>query len=86
MSTHRPAFAAGSAGLSARFWRIAVVFSAPIPLPRLSDDAVVQIHDFIYHVLDLFEARYGDQIHRYYDERSAHNMIQSDPPSTSLGA
>lgn len=54
--------------------------AAPIPLPRLSDDAVVQIHDFIYHVLDLFEARYGDQIHRYYDERSAHNMIQSDPP------
>ena len=54
--------------------------TAPIPLPRLSDDAVVQIHDFIYHFLDLFEARYGDQIHRYYDERSAHNMIRSDPP------
>ena len=54
--------------------------TAPIPLPQLSDDAVVQIHDFIYHFLDLFEARYGDQIHRYYDERSAHNMIQFDPP------
>ena len=54
--------------------------NAPIPLPQLSDDAVVQIHDFIYDFLDLFEARYGDQIHRYYDERSAHNMIQSDPP------
>lgn len=53
--------------------------TAPIPLPRLSDDAAVQIHDFIHHVLDLFEARYGDQIHRYYDERSVHNMIQSDP-------
>ena len=26
-----------------------------IPMPRLSDDAVVQIHDFIHHVLDLFE-------------------------------
>ena len=37
-----------------------------IPMPRLSDDAVVQIHDFIHHVLDLFEARYGDQIHRFY--------------------
>jgi hypothetical protein len=39
-----------------------------IPLPRLSDDAVVQIHDFLHHVLDLFEARYGDQIHRFYED------------------
>ena len=31
--------------------------SADIPMPRLSDDAVVQIHDFIGHFLDLFEAR-----------------------------
>ena len=54
--------------------------TAPTPLRQLSDDAVVQIHDFIHHALDLFEARYGDQIHRYYDERSAHNMIQSHPP------
>ena len=57
--------------------------TADIPLPRLSDDAVIQIHDFIHHFLDLFEARYGDQIHRYYDERSAHNMIQTDPLSST---
>ena len=56
--------------------------SADIPMPRLSDDAVVQIHDFITHFLDLFEARYGDQIHRYYDERSEHNMIGPDPPTS----
>lgn len=55
--------------------------TAHIPMPRLSDDAVVQIHDFLAHVLDLFEARYGDQIHRYYDDRSAHNMLGPDPPS-----
>lgn len=56
---------------------------ADIAMPTLSDDAVVQIHDFIHHFLDLFEARYGDQIHRYYDDRSAHNMIQLDTlPST----
>ena len=48
-------------------------------MPRLSDDAVVQIHDFIAHFLDLFEARYSDQIHRYYDDRSAHNMIDPEP-------
>jgi hypothetical protein len=53
--------------------------TADIPMPRLSDDAVVQIHDFIAHFLDLFEARYGDQIHRYYDDRSSHNMIDPDP-------
>jgi hypothetical protein len=39
-----------------------------LSLPRLSDDAVVQIHDFIHHILDLFEARYGDQIHRFYQD------------------
>ena len=53
--------------------------AAAIPMPRLSDDAVVQIHDFIGHFLDLFEARYGDQLHRYYEDRSAHNIIGPDP-------
>jgi len=38
-----------------------------LPMPPLSDDAVVQIQDFLHHVLDLFEARYGDQIHRFYE-------------------
>ncbi len=42
--------------------------SASIPMPQLNDDAVVQIHDFIHHVLDLFEARYGDQLHRFYGD------------------
>jgi hypothetical protein len=27
-----------------------------ISMPRLDDDAVIQIHDFIHQVLDLFEA------------------------------
>jgi len=52
---------------------------AVIPMPRLSDDAVVQIHDFIGHFLDLFEARYGDQIHRYYEDRSAHSLVCHEP-------
>jgi len=52
--------------------------AASIPMPRLSDDAVVQIHDFIGHFLDLFEARYGDQIHRYYEDRSAHNIVGAE--------
>ena len=49
-----------------------------IPMPRLSDDAVVQIHDFIHHVLDLFEARYGDQIHRFYADLCSDSLIDSD--------
>ena len=49
-----------------------------IPMPRLSDDAVVQIHDFIHHVLDLFEARYGDQIHRFYADLCGDSPIDSD--------
>jgi len=57
--------------------------TADIPLPRLSDDAVVQVHDFINHFLDLFEARYGDQIHRYYDDRTEHSMIDPEPPPTT---
>ena len=55
--------------------------SAYLPMPRLSDDAVVQIHDFIEHFLDLFEACYGDQIHRYYEDRSEHNVVRRAPRS-----
>ena len=57
--------------------------AADIALPQLSDDAAVQIHDFIHHVLDLFESRYGDQIRRYYDDRSQHNIMRRpDSPET----
>lgn len=61
--------------------------SAEIALPRLSDDAVVEIHDFIEQLLALFESRYAAQIRRFYDGLSEHNMIDSgergvidDPP------
>ena len=47
-------------------------------LPPLSDEAVVEIHDFLHDVLTVFESRYGDQIHRYYDDRSQHNLIEPD--------
>jgi hypothetical protein len=49
-----------------------------IPMPRLSDDTVVQIHDFIHHVLDLFEARYGDQIHRFYEDLCGDCVVEPD--------
>lgn len=62
----------------------------PLPelrLPSLCDDCAVEILDFLYDVLTVFESHYGDQIRRYYDDRSRHNLIQpeqdlppEDPP------
>lgn len=58
-----------------------------IGLPPLSDEAAVEIQNFLYDVLDLFESRYGDQIHRYYQDQSQHNLVApeqnlplDDPP------
>ena len=34
--------------------------------PRLSNGAVIQIQDFLHHVLDLFEDHYGQQIDHFY--------------------
>ena len=48
-------------------------------LPPLSDEAVVEIHDFLHDILTVFESRYGDQIHRYYEDRSQHNFIETNP-------
>jgi len=56
--------------------------TANIPMPRLSDDAVVQIHDFIHHVLDLFEARYGDPLRRFYEDLCGDFMFEPDTKHT----
>lgn len=39
---------------------------ARVTLPRLGDEAVIELHDFIHHLLDRFEACYGQQIDRFY--------------------
>ena len=49
-----------------------------IPLPRLSDHAAAEIYLFIEHILNLFEARYGTQISRFYESMSRDNLIESD--------
>jgi hypothetical protein len=61
--------------------------SPGISLPPLSDEAVVEIQNFLYEVLDIFESRYGEQIHRYYAQRAQHNLVgparnltSDDPP------
>ena len=52
--------------------------------PRLSDEAVIQIHDFIHHALDLFESCYGQQIDRFYqslyDESTDVELDLGDSP------
>ena len=53
----------------------------PLPelrLPPLCDDCAVQILDCLYDLLTVFESRYGDQIRRYYNDRSRHNLIEPD--------
>ncbi len=57
------------------------------PLPPLTDEATVEILDFLHTVIDRFESRYASQIRRYYDDRSQHNLIEpehhiptDDPP------
>jgi len=49
-----------------------------LPLPHLCEDCAVEILDFLYDFLTVFESRYGDQIRHYYDDRSDHNPIEPD--------
>lgn len=46
-----------------------------IRLPPLSDEAIVEIHDFLYDFIQLFESHYGGQIHRFYADRSYDNRV-----------
>jgi hypothetical protein len=39
---------------------------ARVTLPRLSDEAVIEIHDFIRQLVDRFESCYAQQIDRFY--------------------
>jgi len=48
-------------------------------LPAISDESVVEILDFLQAFIVAFESFYGGQIHRYYDQRSRHNLIQPAP-------
>lgn len=38
-----------------------------VPLPRLSDQAAVELYLFVEHVFLLLESRYGTQIRRHFD-------------------
>ena len=49
------------------------------PLPPLSDEAAVEIFNFLQVFTLDFEIRYGDQIRRYYDARARHHIVQTTP-------
>jgi len=49
------------------------------PMPAFTNEAAVQILDFLHDVLDRFESRYAGQIRRYYDDRSQHNIMKPRP-------
>jgi len=59
-----------------------------IPLRPLSDEAAVEILDFLQVFTNDFENRYGNQIRHYYEQHSCDSIIQTypsepnnDPPS-----
>ena len=53
----------------------------PIALPTLSDEAVVEIRNFIEHVLDQFDSHYAFQVRRFYEDRAERNMVRPTPPA-----
>ena len=54
-----------------------------IAMPTLSDEAVVQIRNFIERVLDQFDIRYAPQVRRFYEDRAEHNMVRPTPPAAA---
>jgi len=50
---------------------------ARVTLPRLSDESVIEIHDFIHQLLDRFEICYGQQIDRFYE--AVNEDMKNDP-------
>ena len=47
--------------------------------PPLSDQAAVDLLAFLHDLVAGFEARYFDQIHRYYEDKSQHNHRRHAP-------
>ena len=48
--------------------------------PPLSDQAAVDLLEFLQDLVASFESHYFDQIHRFYEEKSEHNLRQHAPP------
>lgn len=52
-------------------------------LPALSDEAAVEILNFLEVVLQMFETRYAGQVRRFYDSISEHNIVQAHPSTST---
>ena len=52
--------------------------SKGVPLPRLSDEAAVELYLFVEHVFLLLESRYGRQIRRHFGDLDRHNLMPPD--------
>ena len=52
-----------------------------LTMPRLSDEDVIQMQDFLHQALDLFEDHYGEQIENFYQALNE----QSYDPALDLG-
>ena len=50
-----------------------------INLPSLPDEAVIEIQDFLFEILELFEIHYDRQIQRFLDDYSGDNIVHSHP-------
>jgi hypothetical protein len=50
-----------------------------IEMPVLTDEAVIQIQDFLHLALDIFEDHYGQQIERFYQS------IWQESPELDMG-
>ena len=50
-----------------------------IKLPSLPDEAVIEIQDFLFEILDLFETHYGRQIQRFLNEDTCDKIVHSSP-------
>jgi|JFJP01.1.fsa_nt_gi hypothetical protein len=56
-----------------------------INLPSLPDEAVIEIQEFLFETLELFETHYGRQIQRFLDDYSGDNIVYSNPQANLTG-
>ena len=50
-----------------------------INLPPLPDEAVIEIQDLLFEILEQFENYYGHQIQRFINDHSRDNIVQHNP-------
>ena len=56
-----------------------VTFTFTINLPPLPDEAVIEIQDLLFEILEQFENYYGHQIQRFINDHSRDNIVQHNP-------